>query len=107
MVRRWRSTSRAPPAFLGVVGELALKTEAFAQLRRVLGSGDELSACEVKVAFAQAFLGHPQAVAEFQLGLVEVGLEPVQGVLPELPGAYAVRHRPGDNLAGLEGLVVG
>jgi hypothetical protein len=47
-------------------------------------------------------------VAEFQLGLVEVGLEPVQGVLAELPGAQGVGHRPGDDGAGLQdGLVVG
>ncbi len=47
-------------------------------------------------------------MAEFQLGLVEVGLEPVQGVLPELPGAQGVGQWSGDDGAGLQdGLVVG
>src|SRR6266849_4507754 len=37
----------APSTFFGVVGQLPLKTEAFAQTRRVLGSGDEFSAGQV------------------------------------------------------------
>jgi hypothetical protein len=53
-------------------------------------------------------VGQAQAVAEFQLGRVEVGLEPVEGVLAELPGAQGVGQRPGDDRAGLQdGLVVG
>ena len=44
-----------PSAFGGIVGELALKAEAFAEPRRVLGSGDEFSACQVKVALADLF----------------------------------------------------
>jgi hypothetical protein len=72
-----------PAAFCGIVSELPLQAEAFAEPRRVLRGGDELGAGQVEVAFARAFLGQAQAVPEFQLGLVEVGLEPVQGVLPE------------------------
>jgi hypothetical protein len=49
-----------PSAFFGVIGELALKAEAFAQPRRVLGSGNELSAGQVEVASARAFLGQAQ-----------------------------------------------
>jgi hypothetical protein len=79
-----------PASLSGVVGELGLDAEAFAEPRGVLGGGDELGAGQVEVAFARAFLGQAQAVAEFQLGLVEVGLEPVQGVLSELPGAQGV-----------------
>ena len=41
-----------------------------------------------------AFVGKSQAVAEFELGLVEVGPEPVQGVLAEQPGAQGVASGP-------------
>src|SRR6266852_1594498 len=37
----------APSTFFGVVGQLPLKTEAFAKTRRVPGSGDEFSAGQV------------------------------------------------------------
>ncbi len=36
-----------PAACFGVVGELAFEAEAFANSWRVLGCGDEFSACEV------------------------------------------------------------
>jgi Phage integrase family len=58
-----------PAAFLGVAGQLALDLQTLAQARRVLGSGDELGAGQVEVAFARAFPGQAQAVAEFQFGL--------------------------------------
>jgi len=50
-----------PAAFPGIVGELFLEAEAFAEPRRVLGRGDELGAGQVEVALARAFLGqaHP------------------------------------------------
>jgi hypothetical protein len=46
-----------PAAFFGVIGELALKAEAFTEPRRVPRGGDELGAGQVEVAFARAFLG--------------------------------------------------
>ncbi len=61
-----------PVTFFSITGGLALPAEAFAELRGVLGSGDEFSAIQVEVAFTRAFLGQAQAVAEFQLGLVEI-----------------------------------
>src|SRR2546426_3887582 len=44
----------------------------------VVGGGEELGTGEEQVAFAGAFLGKPEAVAEFELGLVVIAGEPVQ-----------------------------
>ena len=52
-----------PAAFPGVVSELALKAEAFAEPRRVLRGGDELGTGQIEVALARAFLGQAQAVS--------------------------------------------
>jgi hypothetical protein len=105
--RWWRSTSRSA-AFFGVAGQLALDLQALAQARRVLGGRDELGAGQVEVAFARAFPGQAQAVTEFEFGLVEVGLDPVQSLLVELAGAQGLGKRPGDDGAWLQdGLVVG
>jgi hypothetical protein len=53
-------------------------------------------------------LGQAQAAAEFQLGFVEVGLQPVEGRLIQFATAQGVGQRAGDGGAGLQdGLVVG
>ena len=97
-----------PAAGLGVVGQLPLGTQPRPQSRRVLRGGDELGATEVEVAFTRAFLGQAQAAAKLQFGLIEVGLEPVQGFLVEPTGAQRVGEWAGDGGAGLQdSLVVG
>lgn len=75
-----------PAAFDGVLGELLFTSEPGPQARGVLARGEELRAAEVEVALAGPFGGCPQAVAEFEFGLEEVGLEPVQGVLADPAG---------------------
>ena len=53
-----------PPPGLGIAGKLELQSTATAQARGVGGRGDELGAGQVEVAFAWAFLGQAEAVAE-------------------------------------------
>ncbi|MFI2354571.1 hypothetical protein ACH5AG_07775 [Streptomyces anulatus] len=97
-----------PPAGFSVGYQLLFSAESFAQSWSVLGCGDELRAGQVEVALAGPLLGQAQAAAEFEFGLVEVGLQPVQRVLVELPGAQGVSEGAGDGGPRLEdGLVVG
>ena len=83
-----------PAAFNGVLGQLLLAGEPCPQAWGVLAGGEELRAAQVEVAFAGPLGREPQAVAEFEFGLEEVGLEPVQGVLAD-PAVPAVPRRPG------------
>src|SRR5260370_28387281 len=85
-----------PASLPGIVGQLPLDAEAVTKPRRVLGRGGALCAGEGEGAVAGAFLGEAQAVAEFQLGLIEAGLEPGEGVLAGLPGAPGRSQRAGD-----------
>jgi hypothetical protein len=97
-----------PAAFSGIVGQLPLQAKAFAKTRCVLRGGDELRAGQVDIALTRPFLGQTQAVAELQLGLVELRLEPVQSALVELTPTQGLCQGTGDDSAGLQDrLVVG
>lgn len=69
-----------PAAPSGVVDELLLDGEARAQPGCVVAGGEELRAGQHEIAFARSLGGCAQAVAEFEFGLEEVGLQPVHGV---------------------------
>src|SRR6266511_1769571 len=106
-VQRFRSTSRAQPRSVASAMSCS-SVRSRSSSRYVLRCGDELRAGQVQVALTRAFLGQAQAAAELKLGLVEVGLEQVQGALVELAAAQGIGQRTGDRRAGLQdGLVVG
>jgi hypothetical protein len=65
-----------PAALLGVGDELFLAVESGSEPGAVIAGGEELGTGEGEVAFAGALGGEAEAVAEFQLGLEEVGLQP-------------------------------
>jgi hypothetical protein len=73
-----------PVAFRGVLDQLLLAAEALTQTRRVFAGGEELAAAQIQVTLARPFGRQPQTVAEFELGLEVVALQPVQSVLTEL-----------------------
>jgi hypothetical protein len=76
------------PAAFGCVGdELFFGVQPFLQPGDVLRCGDELGAAQVDVALARTLLGQAQAVAELEFGLVEVGLQPVEGGLVKFTAA--------------------
>jgi hypothetical protein len=85
-----------------------LDGEAGAEVRLVLAGGDELGAGQDQVAFTGPFLGQTQAVPEFEFGLEEVGLQPVDGIGVEPVSAQVVGGRAGeaDLVASAERLVV-
>ena len=63
-----------PAACSGIVDELLLQLNARTKAGCVVAGGEELRAGQHEVAFARAFGRGAQAVAEFELGLEEVGL---------------------------------
>lgn len=65
-----------PAAGGGVVDELLFDVETGAEARRVVAGGEELRAGQHQVALARPFGWGAQAVAEFELGLEEIGLQP-------------------------------
>jgi hypothetical protein len=96
----------APAVPFGIGDQLALPADAGPQLRCVLAGGEELGAGHRKVAFARAFGGQAQSVAEFKFGLEEAGLEPVQTLLIEFAVQERVGGRAGDPLSASEGGLV-
>lgn len=93
-------------AFDGVLGELLLAGEPGPQARWALAGGEELRAAEVEIALAGPFGGCSQAVAEFEFGLEEVRLEPVQGVFADSPAQEFLGGRSRDPSAGGDDLLV-
>jgi hypothetical protein len=89
-----------PAALAGVLDELLLDVQPGPEPWGVLGGGDELGAGQVEVALAWALGGQAQAVAEFELGLEEVGLEPVDRLIGQDAGLDIERGGPGDDRAG-------
>src|SRR6476659_8875474 len=73
-----------PVAFGGVLDQLLFAAEALTQARRVFAGGEELAAAQIQVTLARPFGRQPQTVAEFELGLEVVALQPVQSVLTDL-----------------------
>ena len=65
-----------PAAGDGVSYQGSLGVQALSQPRCVVTGGQELGAGEHEVAFAGPFGGGAEAVAEFEFGLEEVGLQP-------------------------------
>ncbi len=63
------------------------------QPRRVVARRHELRTGKHEVTLARAFLGQPQAVAEFEFGLEEVGLQPVHGLRVQPVLAQRLRGR--------------
>ena len=62
----------------GIVREVQLHLVSLAESRCVRWGGHELSAGEIQVALAWAFLRQAQAVAQFKLRFEKVGLEPAR-----------------------------
>jgi hypothetical protein len=86
-----RSRLAGPAALVGVLDELLFDVESGSQPRGVLAGGDELGAGQVEVALAWAFGRETQAVAEFEFGFEEVGLEPVHGLVGQDTGFHLER----------------
>ena len=66
-----------PAPLSRILNEHLFRFEPCAQPWRVLAGRKELRTVEHQVTFAGAFSRQAQAVAKFELGLEEVGLEPV------------------------------
>jgi hypothetical protein len=90
-----------PTAFNSVSGEGLFGAESVLQPRGVLRRRDELGAAQVEIALAWSLLRQPQASPEFEFSLVEVGLEPVDGVLVKFAAAQGVGQRAGNDRARL------
>ena len=58
-------------------GESELGGMPLAEAWGVGGAGDELRAREVEVAFTRSLRGKPEAVPGLELGLEEIGFEPL------------------------------
>jgi hypothetical protein len=96
-----------PAVLAGVVDELLLDLQPGSQPWGVLAGGDELGAGQVEVAFTRALGRQAQAVAELELGLEEIGLQPVHGLVGQDAGLQVERGGAGDDGAGRQdGLVV-
>jgi hypothetical protein len=72
-----------PAAFDDVLGDLLLASQPGSKARSVLARGEELRAAKVWGALARSLGGCTQVVAQFELGLEEVGPAPLQGVFAD------------------------
>ncbi|WP_171075125.1 hypothetical protein [Nonomuraea basaltis] len=86
----------SPAPFAGVLDQLLFHLQPGPQAWGVVGRGDELGAGQVEVAFARTFAGQTQAVTEFQFGLEEVALQPVDRLRWESTGLQFVGGGAGD-----------
>lgn len=101
-----------PASLAGVVDELRFGGQSLLEAGGVGGGVEELRAGEDEVAFAGSFLGQAEAVAEFEFGLEEVGLQPGHGVGVEAVVAQGGGGRSGQRpcgglVAADRGLVLG
>jgi hypothetical protein len=78
----------AVPAAMGSISdECSFGREASAEAGYVVAGGEELRASQNEVAFAGTLGRWPEAVSEFEFGLEEAGLQPVQAFAPGMPSA--------------------
>ncbi len=96
-----------PAAGGGVVDELLFDGEAGSKSGGVVAGGEELRTGEHEVAFARAFDGCAQAVAEFEFGLEEVSLQPGHGLWIEAVLAQGLSGGAGEGDVGSELAVQG
>jgi hypothetical protein len=93
----------ALPAACGrVLDELLLDVETGAEPGCVVAGGEKLRAGQHQVALARTLSRRAQAVAEFELGLEEVRLQPRQRFGVEAVLAQCVGGRPGEGDVGSE-----
>ncbi len=70
-----------PTSATRIFREIEFEAMARPQPRCIRSGGDEFGAVQVEVAFTGSFFRQPQTMAEFELGLQKVALQPIDRAL--------------------------